>query len=165
MAKGSKNIISREICKKDLKHLTKADLILDFVLLVVMLLIFVPLAFMGLYLLKYILIFGIVTILVCAAPPLIFVYKLIYNIIKLRLVEHNKFSIVKDTVSRLSKGEPAGRHTVDAIYFALHGRYVPSKTVFDVSSIGDEFYLVILHTKKNELCFAFPTVMYEYEDF
>ncbi|MBQ7968302.1 MAG: hypothetical protein IJ292_00575 [Clostridia bacterium] len=164
MPKESKNILTREGCQKELIRLTKGKLLHDVVLLMVMLLIFVPLAFIGLYLSKYILIFGIVTILVCAAPPLIFVYKLIYNIIKLHLVEKNKFSIVKDTISRLSKDEPMGRHTVDAIYFTLNGRYVPSKSTFDLSTVGDEFYLVILHTKKNELCFAFHTMMYECKD-
>lgn len=164
MIKESKNIISREICKKDLVHLAKADLLSDLVLFAVGLLIFVPLAFMGIYLLKYSLILGIVTIFVCATPPLFFVYKLIYNVIRLRLVKQNKFSIVKDTVSRLSKGEIEGRHTVDAIYFTFNGRYVPTKTVFDLSSEGDEFYLVILHTRKNELCFAFHTTMYECKD-
>ena len=80
------------------------------------------------------------------------------------MVERDEFSIVKDTVSRLSRGEPEGRHTVDAIYFTLNGRYVPSKTTFDLSSVDDEFYLVILHTRRNELCFAFHTMMYECKD-
>lgn len=165
MANESTNIISYESCKKDLMHLAKANLLSVLVLLAVILLIFVPLVFMGIYLLKYIFVFGIVTILVCATPPLIFIYKLLYNVIRIRLVKQNKFSIVKDTVSRLSKGELERRHTVDALYFTLYGRYVPSTTVFNLSSVDDEFYLVILHTKKNELCFAFHGMLYECKDF
>ena len=98
----SKNSISRESCKKDLLRLVKADLISELILLSVMLLIFIPLTFLGIYLLKSTLLFGIITVLICIAPPIIFIYKLIRNIIRLQLVKKNKFSIVKDTVSRLS---------------------------------------------------------------
>ena len=53
MTKETKNIISRETCKKDLRQLVKADLLSGAVLTAVMLLFFVPLMLMGIYRLKY----------------------------------------------------------------------------------------------------------------
>lgn len=163
MVKEQKPIISYEICKKDLKRLVKRDLLSDSVYWALLILILI---FSGIYLLGQAFFFGICTMLACAVILFILVYQLIRNIIRLRLVEGNQFSIEKDTVSRLSKGEFQRwrRHTVDVLYFAVNGRYLPSKTVFDFSSVGDEFYVVVLHTKKDELCFAFHTMMYEYKD-
>ncbi len=157
----AKNILSRETCKKDLKHLVKADLLSAAVLLVVVLLIFVPLILMGIYVSKYVLAFGLVCVTVCAIPPIVFVYKLIHRMMMVRLVERDGFSIVTDTVSRLSKGEPEARHTVNAIYFTRYGRYVPSKTTFDLSSVGDVFYLVVLHTPKKTPSLVFHSAVYE----
>ena len=161
----TKNLISREMCGKDLKHLTKADLYSDVVLLVVMLLLFVPLAFLGVYLSKYILILGIACTVICAIAPVTFIVKLINNIKIVRLVSRGGFSVVKDTVSRLSKGEVVGRNsTADIIYFAVHGRYIPSQSTFDMTSVGDEFYLVVLHTSKRTPMFAFHSMIYEYKE-
>ena len=162
MVKEQKPIISYEICKKDLKRLVKRGLFSDFVSWALLILILI---FPGIYLLEQAFFFGICTMLACAVIFFILVYELIHNIIRFRLVERNQFSIEKDTVSRLSKGEFQRwrRHTVDVLYFAVNGRYFPSKTVFDFSSVGDEFYVVVLHTKKDELCFAFHTMMYEYK--
>lgn len=110
MIKESKNTISRETCKKDLKHLAKADLYLDLVLFAAMLLIFVPLIFMGVHVSNYILIFGIVTIAVCVIPPVIFIYKLLNDIMTMQMINRGEFFIVKDYVCRLSKGEVVGRN-------------------------------------------------------
>jgi hypothetical protein len=143
-------------------HLARADLLSGLILLAVILVIFVPLILLGIYLLKYIMAFGIVVILVCALPITYFIYRLINNILAVQLVKTDGFSIIKDTVSRLSKGEPAGhRHTVDAIYFTKHGRFVPEQTVFDLTSLHDEFYLVVLNDKKKEIKFAYNTMMYD----
>ena len=159
----TKNLISRETCRKDLKHMAKADLYSDAVLFGVMLLIFVPLIILGVSLSKYILVLGIVCIVICAIAPLAFIIKLFYNIKILCLAERDGFSVVKDTVSRLSKGEVVGKNsTADVIYFALHGRYIPSQSTFDMTSEGDEFYLVVLHTKNRRLTFAFHSRIYEY---
>ena len=66
----------------------------------------------------------------------------------------NGFSIVKDTVSRISRNEIPQNHSerknaVNVIYFAKYGKCVAPKleTPFDFSCVGDEFYLVVLHRK------------------
>lgn len=83
----------------------------------------------------------------------------------MRLVKKDEFSIVKDTVCRLSKSETPrayfeGKREVDVLYFTKHGRYIASQTIFTLSSVGDTFYLVLLRTKKEKLVFAYHAAMY-----
>ena len=167
MQKESKNILTREGCKTELKRLSKANLLQDSVVLAVLLLIFVPLFILSIYLAKYILILGIVFTLICTIFPIIFVYRIIRDIMFSRMIEQNGFSIVKDTVSRISRDEVAksyseGRRTVNVIYFVKYDRCVAPKvrTPFDISGAGDEFYLVISH-KKEEIIFAYNSIMYD----
>jgi hypothetical protein len=52
---------------------------------------------------------------------------------------------------------------VDVIYFTKYGRYVATGMNFDLASVGDVFYLVILHAKEEKLVFAYNSMMYEYK--
>ena len=72
---------------------------------------------------------------------------------KLRLIARGGFSIALDTVSRLARGElpREGKGTVNVIYFTRYGRYEADRAAFDIASLGDEFYLVVLHNKKGSL--------------
>ena len=167
MKKESKNNLTREGCKTELKKLSKANLVQDLVILAVLLLIFVPLFILSIYLAKYILILGIAFALICMIFPVLFIYKIICAVMFSRTVDQNGFSIVKDTVSRISRDEipksySEGRHTVNVIYFAKYGRCVAPKvrTPFDLSGVGDEFYLVILN-KNKKIIFAYNLAMYE----
>lgn len=160
----SKNIITRKDCKKDLKHMATAALLQDAVLLGVMLLIFVPLILLSISVVNHILPLGIVLVLMCAIPPALFVYRIVLDVITIKAVERGGFSIVKDTVCRLSKGELEARHTVDVIYFTRYGRFIASGMTYDMSCVGDEFYLVILHNKKEKIISAFHSAMYECKD-
>ena len=157
-----KNIISRESCKKDLAHLVKADLFSELILFGVVAVFCVPCIIGVIFLFKYVSILASVLILACAAPLALFIYKLIKNIIAVRLVKKDGFTIIKDTVCRLSKGEPAGhRHTANVIYFTKYGRFVSEQSVFDLTSLHDEFYLVVLNDKKKEIKFAYHAMMYD----
>ena len=167
MQKESKNILTREGCKIELKKLSKANLVQDLVILAVLLLIFVPLFILSIYLAKYILILGIAFALICTIFPVLLIYKIICAVMFSRTVDQNGFSIVKDTVSRISRDEipksySEGRRTVNVIYFAKYGRCVAPKvrTPFDLSGVGDEFYLVILN-KNKKIIFAYNLAMYE----
>ena len=115
-------------------------------------------------------ILGIIFALICAIFPALFIYKIIRDVIFSSMINQDRFSIVKDTVSRISRDEvpksySEGRRTVNVIYFAKYGRCVAPKvrTPFDLSGVGDEFYLVILH-KKDEIIFAYNSAMYECEE-
>ena len=167
MQKESKNNLTREGCKIELKKLSKANLVQDLVILAILLLIFVPLFILSIYLAKYILILGIAFALICMIFPGLFIYRIIRDVMFSRTVEQDGFSIVKDTVSRISRDEipksySEGRRTANVIYFVKYGRCVAPKvrTPFDLSGVGDEFYLVISH-KKDEIIFAYNSVMYE----
>ena len=166
MTKESKNILTRESCQKELVRRAKGNLIPDIVLLVFMLLIFVPFFVACIYLAKYIFILGIILALICPIAPAFFVYRIVCDIIKLRLAKQGAFSIARDTVSRISRGEipkkySEGRHTVDVVYFTKYGRCTSIRTPFDLTSVGDEFYLVVLHGKKDRIAFAYHSMMYE----
>ena len=167
MKTESKNILTRENCKAELMRLSKAKLMQDSVVLAVLLLIFVPLFLLSIYLAKYIFILGIVFALICAIFPAMFVYRIIRDVTFSKTIEQNGFSIVKDTVYRISldeipKSYAEGRRTVNVIYFANHGRCVAPKvrTPFALSTSGVEFYLVVLH-KKEEIVFAYNSIMYD----
>ena len=168
MKNVSKTVISREDCKNNILRLAKSELVSDVILFAVMLLIFVPLIFASLYVARYILILGIVSTLVCLIAPIIFICRIFRDFLTLKAVENDKFSVVKDTVSRLSKGEipkchSEGKHSVNAIYFEKHGRYAPAGTAFEISSVGDEFFLVVLNMKTEKTVLAFHSEVYEYK--
>lgn len=167
MKKESKNILTRESCKKELKQLSKANLLQDSVVTAVLLLIFIPLLVLSISLTKHILILGIVFALICMIFPVIFICRVIRDMIFSKTIEQNRFLIVKDTVSRISRDEipksySEGQRTVNVIYFAKYGRCVAPKlkTPFALSAEGDEFYLVTLHNR-DEIIFAYNSVMYK----
>ena len=164
MAKQTKNVITLAECHKTLVNSAKADVMISIIFLVVMSVLFVPFIFLGLYLAKYLVILGIVFALCCLIAPAYWTYELILALRKFDRVKRGEFSIVKDTVSRLSPGEPVGKSTVDAIYFSTYGRFVPGKTTYDLTSVGDEYYLVVMDTKKESIQMAFHTLMYECKD-
>jgi hypothetical protein len=119
------------------------------------------------YLAKYVLILGMIFALLCMIFPAMLVYRIIRDVTFSKMIEQNGFSIVKDTVSRISldeipKSYTEGRHIVNVIYFSKYGRCVAPKvrTPFDLSASGDEFYLVVLH-KKEEIVFAYNSTMYD----
>ena len=161
MDRHTKNIITRENCKKDLKDLIKSDISFDACMLVIVLLIHIPLLCISIYILTFSLIIGIPMFLGSLLMPTYYIYELTSDIIRMRLVVHDGFSIVKDRVQVLSKGEVQNRQTVNVIYFAEYGRYPANNMTFTLSSVGDEFYLVVIHTKKKEATFAYHTNYYE----
>lgn len=168
MIKETKNILTYESCRDELARWAKGSLLPDTVLFAVMLLIFVPLFVMCIYVSKNVLVLGIVFALICTVAPIVFAFRIVGDIITLRLIKRGGFSVVEDTVCRLSKGEipqkySEGRASVDVIYFTKYGRYVASGMNFNLASVGDVFYLVILHTKKEKLVFAYHSIMYEYK--
>lgn len=169
MSNKTKNILSREGCKKELVRFAKGEMLPDIVLFGVMLLIFIPLICMSAYVMRYIKILGFLFALLCSIAPVIFICRIVLDAMTLRLVNKDCFSIEKDTVSRLSKGEfpksySEGKNYVDVLYFEKRGRYVATGITFNISSVGDEFYLVILKGKKEKIVFAYHSSMYDYRE-
>lgn len=164
--KQTKNLLTRDMCQKELIHLSKASVHMSIVFLVIMGVLTLLFVLMGIWCMNdYSVILGLILIIAFVALYLFFVKGFIEELILSRRASAGRFYIVKDTVSRLSRGEPAGKYrTVDALYFTKYGRFVPTQTVFNLTSLGDEFYLVIIPTKKPKICFAFHTMMYECND-
>ena len=164
--KQTKNVLTRDIIKKELMHYAKGSVSISTVfLLTTGVVTGIPFILLGIAGLKDLLIGGIVCIMIGAGLLLSLFLVLLSDIRTKRLINEGRFYIIKDTVSRLSRGEPRGRYsTVDVLYFTKLGRYIPSQTTFDLSSVGDEFYIVIIPAKKPKICFAYHTMMYECND-
>lgn len=161
MIKETKNIITKETCKKDLMNSAKTTFFAMLFLLPLILLLAIFLIIGGISVMEYIFL-GIISIALAAFISFCFIFALINRFLVLNLIKKNEFSIVKDTVCRISKGELVSRNrTANVIYFTKFGRHIPSQTVFDLTSIDDEFYIVVIHTKEKEPALFFHSMMYE----
>ena len=159
---ATKNIITRESCKQEILHICRADVRYNIVLLIAFAPLYVPLIIFGAFSLKENLLI-IIPFVAFLAIPIMFGY-LVFNAIRIkREVEQGAFSVLIDIASYLSEGEVVGRNrTADVIHFAKFGRYIPSKTVFDMTSEGDEFYIVVINRKKKVPVLVFSRLLYEY---
>ena len=164
--KQTKNKLTRDLIKEELKRLTKSSVRFSTVFLITTgISVGLPFILLGIFGMSDSLISGIACIVIGTALLLFLAKLLLDDVRRTRLVEKGKFFIIKDSVSRISRDEPQGRYrTVNVLYFVRFGRYIPPKTTFNLSSVGDEFYLVILSTRKPEICFAYHTMMYECND-
>ena len=165
MAKETKNLLTREACKKDLKKPIKTAMLINLAILPVALFAFVVFLFASLSLMEQALIFGILMVAVCAVmlASMLFIY--FSPLWLFHLINKGEYSIVTDKVFRIAKGERVRRrrHTIEvnALYFSKYGRYVPSSFVFNMADVDDEFFLVIMHTKKKPISLAYHTSMYD----
>ena len=162
--KVSKNILTDKSIIEELAKHTRATLIFDTVILALTLIVYVPLVVLSVYLASVATVLGIICAIAFAAIPGHFVYLFIKNVRALRSAKNGDFVVAKDSVSRLESDVRVSRNQRgDVIYFAEHGRYVCfSKTVFDLSDNGDEFYVVLLPTDKKGPSLAYPLKLYEY---
>ena len=168
--KTTKNSFTKAFCKKELKALAELDRHIAITFFVACGLLFGLMDYFILTKLVYLVkpIIWIPVLLMVSAPVIYWLYQLVRSLLKIRMVKRENFSIVTDTVAVLSRDEfvrgGRGRDTENAIYFSTYGRYAVSGVSFEISSINDEFYLVILHTKKPMIVMAFPKKLYEYQE-
>ena len=169
MDKETKNSITRESCQKSLFDLLKLDLILYSVLFAIMLLLFIPIiiAILSAFPPGLLLVAGVIISLLFLLAPGLLLRQLLKTSAKMRLLKRGKFSIVRDTVYRLAQENPRnhseGRSLVHVIYFTTHGRCTCSEMDFVLACAGDEFYLMVLHGKKDEVVNLFSAKRYEYK--
>ena len=170
MQEKSKNVLTRESCKNELKRVVKANLMQESFILAAMLLIILPMYVLLINFAQNIFILVIILVFLGMFPIMV-LYRIIRDVIFFGMIEKNKFFIVKDTVSRISRDECPGhylkhgfegRYTVNVIYFTKYGRCAAPKlrTPFDISGVDDEFYLVLSY-KKDEIILAYNSVMYD----
>lgn len=169
MPQETKTAITRENCQKQLADWVRRELARDLLLLAAMAIVFCPLFLVSLAVAGEIPALGVLFAVLCAFAPVYFICKSVYDLWMLCLVARGGFSLVRDRVRYTAKGETprklfGGNSPVNVLYFEKYGRYVPSDTVFAMTSVGDEFILANLHTKKTAAAFAYHTAMYEYKD-
>lgn len=165
----AKNIISLESCRNTLIKETKANLRTLLLLLPAMLVIFVPLICLAMALfadddLNRVgqILTGIIFTSIFAALPVYFIYQIINELFKLKMISAYNFSIVKDTVIRVEKVMKR-RHEETVAHFKNYGEFSISRTQYDLTSTNDEFYLVILNCNKRILS-AYPTATNDFSD-
>jgi len=167
MEKETKNTVTREEVRDALIKSAKGNLFMNGQLLLILsLVVLLPMVCIGIYIAKKILILGLFLSLPFLAIPIVFSKDIIEDLIVLQSAKQGTFSIALDRVERLSRGElprkySEGRHTVDVIYFEKYGRCIASKLTFDLTSVGDAFYVVVLHRKKKKPLFIYHSLMYE----
>lgn len=159
---ATKNIITRESCKQEILHICRADVRYNIVLLLAFAPLYIPFILVCAFFLKENLLI-IIPFAVSLAIPSLFGY-LVFNAVRIkREVEQGAFSVLIDIASYLSEGEAVGRNqTADVIHLAEFGRYIPSRTIFDLTSAGDEFYIVVINRKKKVPVLVFSRLLYEY---
>lgn len=169
MAKETKNIITREECKNEVLKSVKQDIYLYLVLLGAALVIFLPFApligkaaesYWALGLLTF---FGIYSV------HIIFFGFLLYYVKIMLDVKRHGVTVVIDKAVRLNeemvyKFPNRYRRLANVIYFRDHDRHIYTGSLFELCSHGDEFYLVILKTKKEKVINAYNTKFYELKD-
>lgn len=152
-----KNIITLESCKNVLKKELQADLRTLGLLLPVILVIFVPLIYGGALIAfdeyRHILgniIAGIIYLPIFCAIPIYFIYQLLNALFQLNMIEKYNFSIIKDTVTKLEKVYKH-RREMEVAHFKNYGTFALSSTQYALTSVDDEYYLVILNANKKIL--------------
>ena len=169
MPQETKTALTRESCQKELADWVRCELARDLLLLAAMVIVFCPLFLVSLAVAGEIPALGVLFAVLCAFAPSYFICKSVYDLWMLCLVARGGFSLVRDRVRYTAKGETprkpfGGNSPVNVLYFEKYGRYVPSDTVFAMTSVGDEFILAVLSTKKTAVVFAFHTAIYTLEE-
>ena len=168
MSSETKTLLTEEYVKRDL--LAQNDLSLCVFLTVLSLFAFFLPLILGLAALRLSKVLGVLLLAAAAAMLCLGVYTVASILRKekrrQRLVKEGRFSIVTDQVAYTVKGERKHTYpnnfwtTEDVIYFKTHGRYLPTKTIFDFAAGGDVFYLVILEDEPPHIALAYHAKIY-----
>lgn len=168
MAKETKNIITREECKREVMKSVKFDVYLYsgiFTAAVLMFLPFIPLIGKAA---KVHWLWGIVMFFALFAIHIVLLGFIIYHVKIMRSVKRNGVNVVIDKAARLSEemvySFPRRYRIAPVIYFRDHGRQIYTGPLFELFSQGDEFYLVILKARKTKVVAIYNTRFYELKD-
>ena len=177
MANITKNILTREFCKTELKKPVQMHLIKTSILMVPYTLVFGLLLIIGIESMGIMKALPLVITAILGFCILVFIGAL--DVMKMRSLDRGDFRIVTDKVRGLAEGENVRRLTyknvsrfllgkrrmpiyiADVIYFGEHEMFIPSRTVFELSSVDDEFYIVVLNKQPRVPKLVFSTKMYE----
>ncbi|MBO7170465.1 MAG: hypothetical protein J6W28_04725 [Clostridia bacterium] len=159
----TKNLLTREYVKEELLKTQKYHFYH------VLFLFFGALPFIalclwgGIYLTLHGSIFCIGLPILTGVTLLLALYLLISKGVALSKARRGVFSLVTDQVSEKTEELVyAGRHRrlEQVLYFVHYGRYLPSDTVYQLTDMGDTFYLVVIDGRKPTIAKAYHTKFY-----
>ena len=169
MAKEIKNLITRADCKKEIERVLAREVYRFCSLLAIMCLLLIPSSFLLFSMIErfsdpftrgVIIAMGLLFYL----PIIMMGYVTITSLVQLSFTKRGYLVILTDTVKRLSQGVPVGRYsTADVLYFEKTGKYIPPHTAFQITSVGDTYYVVFLSNGKRRtpVRLGYPTKLYE----
>ena len=146
MQDNEKNVITHDSCRKAIISAERGEVPFYTVIFIAFAAVFTPIIVLCISSLTDMLALAVILSIMLAIAPICAAWKLISVIMCARRARVGELLIVTDTVSRLSKGEHVknGRGFTDVIYFTEHGRVETGGVNYDFSSVGDNFYLVLL---------------------
>ena len=169
MAPETKNLFTRSDCKKEIERALAQEVYRFGCILAVICLLLIPCSllpfsqlerFSDPFVRSVIIALGLLFYL----PIAMMGYATATSLIQLRFARKGYLVILTDTVKRLSPGEPRGRYsTADVLYFEKTGKYIPSRTAFQITSVGDTYYVVFLSNGKRRtpVRLGYPTKLYD----
>ena len=182
MTNSKKNLLTRERCIADFQKNRKLDLYFNLLGFIGMFLLFG--AFIALLLAstlpsdpgRWI---GLV---IFSFPQVCMLLRTIAVLRDISRMRKGEFSISVDKVKGIGKGERRYERGIrgeieaikdyrftmsqyaDYLHFWEYDRFSPSRTVFDMASVDDEFYVVVLNNKKEKPVLIYSLKMYECKD-
>ena len=179
MTNSKRSLLTREICTRDFLQKRKGDLYFNLFGFIGMSMIF------GFFLAlalgttspdEFGRWFGIV---ILTFPSAITLFKIIRILREMIAMKNGDFSICADKVKGIGKGENIYDYGfrgkiqmlmddkcrffryADFIHFWEHDRFIPTRTVFDIASVDDEVYVVVLNSKKTVPVLVYSALVYE----
>ena len=167
MEKQTKKTITLQGCKKEIIDTTKRKLLIDGIFAAFLIIVFALVCYILIGARESIPFRVIALTVICAVALAFFGYKVVRRIITLKNLKHGRLSIVTDSVCRVEKIR-MGRVNAKAqyeysVHFSKYGRYSVSEFVYDITSEGDKFYIVVIKGDK-KIAGAYHSLMYELKD-
>lgn len=168
MNKQTKNIISREWVAKELLFYNTADIRYALVLCGVFSLFFLPLTVLLIYSIcssyenvALEIFFSVILGTISSAPIWINILSLRKSFAERKMLKRGEFDVVTREVTDKSE-KLIHRHLEEFLCFNDFKETTVDHTVFQLASVGDEFYIVHYKTK-NTIKLLYPAKIYEYK--
>ncbi len=169
MEKQTKNIITREWIEKELYFYNTADIRSTLVLCGALSIVFLPLTIISIYGLCYVienmLLQIVLSVIIggfASSPIWINLLSLCSSLNERKLLKNGDFDIVIRDIRYKSEKIVYRCHIKKYLYFDDFKERLVSRAMFDLTSQGDEFYLVHYKTK-NSIKLLYSVKMYEYK--
>ena len=170
MPKEVKNVINKKKAENYVLDGIKAECFFYGLMFVIMSVVTIPISLICIlsFLYESFWYLTVIAGLIVATPSIVFAVLLTIRIVKYVTLVKRGFRIVEAEVTKkikYDKPEAAQKVYLNAIYFGKYGRMSASSTIFDMSTEGDLFYLLVNNSEKSpEIFSAYPQKTYEYKE-